>query len=104
MSKQDKKKLCIGCRQNFYNGNNDFKIKECWHLKSARVVRRWACGWWTPQDKADGFYPVTILSCRDETGSRAFYKRLPSHLGGAKPPSAAKEKEMDENENHQKTA
>jgi hypothetical protein len=44
------------------------------------------------------------LSCRDETGSRAFYKRLPSHLGGAKPPSAAKEKEMDENENHQKTA
>ena len=33
-------KNCIGCNENFYNGNNKFGINRCWLLDSARVVRR----------------------------------------------------------------
>ncbi len=36
------RKHCIGCRNNFYNGNNQYDIKECWPLKSAKLV--WKLG------------------------------------------------------------
>lgn len=39
-SKHEKLKYCIGCRDNFYNGNNPYGIKECWLLKSARLKWR----------------------------------------------------------------
>ena len=86
MNKSDKLKLCSGCRQNFYNGNNGMGIKECWSLKSARKVRRWRIGWWTPMTSKDGFIPVTTLSCHVETGTAAFMERLPRHLGSTLPP------------------
>ena len=41
-----KKKYCNGCRDNFYNGNNQFGIGECWNFKSAKVVWRIAIGHW----------------------------------------------------------
>jgi hypothetical protein len=31
--------LCSGCSENFYNGNNPYGIRECWRLKSARIVK-----------------------------------------------------------------
>lgn len=34
------KELCSGCRENFYNGNNQYGIKECWYYKSAEVVKK----------------------------------------------------------------
>lgn len=34
------KKHCVGCRNNFYNGNNDIGVSECWHLADAKLVRR----------------------------------------------------------------
>lgn len=40
MTKTDKLKMCIGCRDNFYNGNNPYGVKECWALKTAKVVQR----------------------------------------------------------------
>lgn len=33
-------KHCAGCRNNFYNGNNDMGITECWSLKSAKLVKK----------------------------------------------------------------
>ena len=33
-----RKNYCIGCRNNFYNGNNDLEVKECWSFKDAKVV------------------------------------------------------------------
>ncbi len=33
-----KKSMCHDCRENFYNGNNPYSIKECWHFKTAVVV------------------------------------------------------------------
>lgn len=38
MTKSEKRKYCNGCRQDFYNGSNPYGIKECWNLKSARLV------------------------------------------------------------------
>ena len=34
------KKHCIGCNDNFYNSNNPYKIKTCWHLESARLIKK----------------------------------------------------------------
>jgi len=34
------KKHCVGCRDNFYNGNNDLGVRQCWSLKSAKLVMR----------------------------------------------------------------
>jgi hypothetical protein len=33
-------KHCKGCRDNFYNGNNDLNVKRCWSLDSAKLVKR----------------------------------------------------------------
>lgn len=38
MTKYQKRKYCNGCRNNFYNGNNDLGVEECWSLRDAKVV------------------------------------------------------------------
>ena len=41
MTKVEKqRKYCPGCRDNFYNGNNNIGVKECWALESSKVVFR----------------------------------------------------------------
>ena len=40
MKKLHKLVHCIGCENDFYNGNNPMGIKECWHLKKAKIVWR----------------------------------------------------------------
>lgn len=40
------KKHCSGCRNNFYNDNNPLGVKECWSLKSAKIVSRVRIGHW----------------------------------------------------------
>lgn len=34
------KRDCIGCKDNFYNGNNEYGIQECWCLKDATLEKR----------------------------------------------------------------
>ena len=34
------RKHCNGCRDNFYNGNNEYGVKECWNLKNSKLVMR----------------------------------------------------------------
>jgi len=74
------KKYCIGCDQNFYNGNNPLGIKECWHFKDAKVATRYCIGINTPQDRKENFWKVKTLNCHTETGNTAFYGALPEHL------------------------
>jgi len=74
------KNYCTGCDDNFYNGNNDIGIRECWHFKDAKVVTRYCIGWHTPQDKKENFFKVTTLNCHTETGTCSFYDELPEHL------------------------
>lgn len=31
---------CGGCRNDFYNGQNELGVKQCWSVKSARVILR----------------------------------------------------------------
>jgi len=34
------KKHCCGCRNNFYNGNNDLGVRECWSFGDAKIIWR----------------------------------------------------------------
>ena len=34
------KSMCAGCEDNFYNGNNQYGVKECWSFKKAKVKNR----------------------------------------------------------------
>ena len=36
MTKRD----CVGCRDNFYNGNNPLGVAECWMYKDAKLIPR----------------------------------------------------------------
>jgi len=74
------KEYCIGCHDNFYNGNNDMGIKECWNLKCAKVVKKWCIGWWTPMDKKENLWQVTTNNCHCEPGRYAYLDKLPAHL------------------------
>jgi hypothetical protein len=66
VSNTDKLKMCAGCSENFYNGNNDIGISRCWNLDSAKVVKKVRVGinerppWTGPE--------VKVLSCRRERG------------------------------------
>jgi hypothetical protein len=33
-------KHCAGCKDNFYNGNNELGVKRCWMLADAEFVKR----------------------------------------------------------------
>jgi len=41
-----RKSDCAGCESNFYNGNNELGVKECWHFKTAKIVSRIMIGHW----------------------------------------------------------
>lgn len=66
MSKSEKKKFCAGCRDNFYNGNNDLGITECWCLDSATFVMKKK----VPIDLRPpwNMESTKVLSCRNERG------------------------------------
>jgi hypothetical protein len=83
LSKSEKLQYCSGCRNNFYNGNNPMKIKECWSLKTAKLVKRFRIYWWTPMDKASNFTEVKVLSCYNDLENGhgyAYLTDIPSHL------------------------
>ena len=65
-SKADKLKMCIGCKDNFYNGNNPLGVKECWCLPKAKVVmkKKVHINHVPPWKQA----PIKVLSCRHEKG------------------------------------
>ncbi len=59
-------KHCHGCRQNFYNGNNDLGVTQCWSLKSAKLIKRkevplWQTPPWTQKAR-------TLPSCYQKQG------------------------------------
>ncbi len=80
MTKAEKLKLCCGCDQNFYNGNNGMGIEVCWSLKRAKVVKRWRIGWWTAPVSTESFSKVRTLDCHSATGRYLDSKELPEHL------------------------
>lgn len=69
--------MCSGCRNNFYNGNNDIGVKECWSFKSAKVVTRMRVGTWQPPPYI--WNPQKVLSCYHESGA-SFIERSDSRV------------------------
>ena len=37
---ENKKAFCDGCHDNFYNGNNDMGVEECYSLKNLKLIMR----------------------------------------------------------------
>ena len=78
MSNRKSKELCKGCRNDFYNGRQNFTGNECWSFKDAKVCRRWKLHWWTEPTVAGAFTEVVTLDCHHQPGQFAFYKELPT--------------------------
>ena len=72
-------KLCAGCRDNFYNGNNPLGVKRCWSLDTAKVVTRYRLAWWTAPTVPGAFQKVTTHSCWSAPGQFAQYEHLPAN-------------------------
>lgn len=82
MTKDEKLQKCRGCADNFYNGHNSIGVSECWMLKDARLVTRYAIGYWTPMDTAKNLREVEVLNCYHESGSgrTVYMTQVPEHL------------------------
>jgi len=72
------KKNCVGCEQNFYNGFNPYGIKECWHLKKAKMKTRYAISINAPMGKKDNYFKVKKPNCFQQTGT-VFLSKIPSY-------------------------
>jgi hypothetical protein len=62
------KRDCGGCRDNFYNGNNPYGVKECWMLKDAEIVARYRLSKHTPMSQRSGYVKVRAPNCYQEQG------------------------------------
>ena len=62
------KKDCVGCEQNFYNGNNPYGIAECWHFKDATVVTRFAISVNAPMGTRKNYWKENRPNCYQARG------------------------------------
>lgn len=62
------KKNCLGCANNFYNGNNSLGVRECWSLKSAKLVSRITIGNWE-EPPYKNKKKIQVPNCYHERGS-----------------------------------
>lgn len=72
---------CVGCDENFYNGNNPYGIEECWHLKTAKVIKRYRTGINVPWTRKENFVEVLAPNCYRKNGY-CYIGELPKHLRG----------------------
>lgn len=75
-------KACTGCREDYYNHDNNSTTGKCWNLDRAKIVMRYQIGWWTPCDKIENFNKVKVPSCYCRTGEFAYFDEIPEHLRG----------------------
>lgn len=73
MTKQEKKSLCSGCRDNFYNQAGNSNTGECWMLKTARVCEKMIVGIW--QNPPYKWLPQKTLSCHHREGGTTWISR-----------------------------
>lgn len=58
---------CAGCRNNFYNGNNNLGVSECWSLKTAKLITRYQIYSHVPTYR-ENFIKVRKPSCYHQQG------------------------------------
>lgn len=73
---QMSKAHCVDCYNDDYNHGLG-GAKECWSLKSARVVKRWRINWYTRPVEPGAFREVKTLSCYHAPGKTADQATLP---------------------------
>lgn len=61
-------KLCCGCRNNFYNGNNDLGVKRCWSADKAEIVTRFTLSINTPMHIKEAYRKEQLPSCYKRQG------------------------------------
>jgi hypothetical protein len=61
-------KHCPGCRNDFYNGNNELGVKRCWSLKDAKLVTRFRLSINTPMSQKSGYVKTRVPDCYHENG------------------------------------
>jgi hypothetical protein len=83
MMKCKKLRRCSGCEDNFYNGNNNLGIQECWMLKQAKLVTRFKIGTWTQPTEPYAFSEVRVLNCFHQKGAH-FFEKLPAFVDKSK--------------------
>jgi hypothetical protein len=66
MTNDQKKTLCAGCRDNFYNIPGNSTTGECWLLANAKPVERTSVGTW--QNPPYHWQPQQTLSCHHPEG------------------------------------
>lgn len=58
---------CGGCIDDFYNDHNPYGVKECWHFKSAKIVKRVRVGI-DERPPYKHHRPQPMMDCRTEKG------------------------------------
>ena len=84
MERDGKKRLCVGCRDDFYNEPGNSTTGECWLLKKAKEVIRYRIGWWTAPTQPGAFARVRVLSCYNQPGRFGYYVKLPDFAVGVR--------------------
>lgn len=83
MTKDEKLKHCVGCRDDFYNDKNPMGVKECWGLKTAKLMTRYRIGTWTQPDAKGAFTEVRTLNCFHYDKGLHLYDKLPDFVKAA---------------------
>lgn len=78
MTRDEKRQLCSGCRNEYYHGIGTSANNECWSFKDATVVTRFRLDWWTPPTTPRAFREVQTLDCHHAPGKYAHSEKLPS--------------------------
>ena len=73
MDKAEKRTLCYGCRNNYYNLPGNSTTGECWMLKTAKPVERTRVGVW--QNPPYRWNPATTLSCHTPENSTTWIEK-----------------------------
>jgi len=73
------KKFCNGCRNNFYNNNNNLGVKECFSFKGAKTEFRIPVGHWeNPPYKNKK--KIRVATCWHGEGSNRTHYVHPSRI------------------------
>lgn len=74
-----KEPTCAGCRNDFYNGNNDLGVTECWSRKTAKPVTRYRTHRDALPDQPGAFTKVRVFDCRSAP-PLFYFKGLPDFV------------------------
>ena len=75
---------CIGCKNNFYNGNNSIGVKECSSYKRrGRLVVRYRISYNSPMDNRYAYQKVKVPACYHGDGY-AYLENIPHYAKPSK--------------------